>query len=82
MTTARRPESETVLLDTAVRGRAVTDGAAQGDGDAAERLYRRAIARNERNVHGTGARRPFLDPQVSAPVGDEAERPLRAFARL
>ena len=44
-----------------------------------ERLYRRAIARNERNVHGTGDRRPFLDPQVSAPVGDEAERPLRAL---
>jgi hypothetical protein len=46
---------------------------------AVERVDGGAIARGERDVHGSGDGRSFLDPEVSAPVGGEAQRPLRAL---
>jgi hypothetical protein len=46
-----------------------------------ERVDGGAIARGERDVHGSRDGRSFLDPEVSAPVGGEAQRPLLCTTR-
>jgi hypothetical protein len=49
------------------------------DGCAVESVDGGTIARSKGDVHRTGDRRSFLDPEVSAPLGGEAERSLGAL---
>ena len=59
--------------------RAVVVRSSRLDGCAVESVDGGTIARSKGDVHRTGDRRTFLDPEVSATVGGEAERSLGAL---